>query len=179
VSAYLVAVIATAAGILLRWSVEPWVEGYLLFTPVFAAIAVAVWHGGWRPALLSAALGLVAYSYMFMEPRGSFAIDHVRDRVACGLYFVTSSIIIVFGEGMRRAQRTAAEGRERLRTTLASIGDGVIAADTHGRITMMNAVAEQLTGWTIDQARGRPLTEVFRIVNEETRKEVDNPALRA
>ena len=65
------------------------------------------------------------------------------------------------------------------RTTLASIGDAVIATDTGGRVTFLNPVAEQLTGWPLDEARGVPLTEVFRIVNEATREPVANPALRA
>jgi len=63
--------------------------------------------------------------------------------------------------------------------TLASIGDGVITADVQGNVTMLNPVAEQLTGWTSAEAIGRPLTEVFQIVNEETRAEVENPALKA
>src|ERR1041385_2416112 len=69
--------------------------------------------------------------------------------------------------------------RERFRVTLGSIGDAVIATDTEGRVTFMNPVAESLTGWTMDSAMGIPLEEVFRIENEETRKKVENPALRA
>lgn len=65
------------------------------------------------------------------------------------------------------------------RTTLSSIGDGVIATDPKGLVSFLNAVAEQLTGWTLNEAQGRPLTEVFRIVNETTRRTVENPALRA
>ena len=62
---------------------------------------------------------------------------------------------------------------------LSSIGDGVITADLHGRVTFMNPVAESLTGWTTGEAEGQPLEQVFRIVNEDTRAEVQNPALRA
>jgi PAS domain S-box-containing protein len=69
--------------------------------------------------------------------------------------------------------------RERLRITLGSIGDGVISTDGLGFVTYLNRAAEQLTGWTQADAAGRPLVEVFRIVNEYTRHEVDNPALRA
>jgi PAS domain S-box-containing protein len=71
------------------------------------------------------------------------------------------------------------EQRERLHVTLASIGDGVITTDGEGRIEFLNPVAEQLLGWTTVEAAGRPLTEIFRIVHEETRAPVDNPALRA
>lgn len=65
------------------------------------------------------------------------------------------------------------------RTTLASIGDAVIATDVDGRVAFLNPVAEKLTGWPLAEARGTPLTEVFHIVNEATRKPVENPALRA
>ena len=77
------------------------------------------------------------------------------------------------------AARESAEHAERLRTTLASIGDGVIATDATGRITTLNAVAAELTGWTPEQAIGQPLGAVFRIVNEQTRLPVDSPATRA
>ncbi len=62
---------------------------------------------------------------------------------------------------------------------MASIGDGVIATDTHGNVTFQNPVAEGLTGWTEIEVRGRSLEKVFRIVNEESRQNVDNPACRA
>jgi PAS domain S-box-containing protein len=57
-----------------------------------------------------------------------------------------------------------------LAITLQSIGDGVLATDADGRITRLNAVAERLTGWTQAEAAGRPVAEVFHIVNEETRQ---------
>jgi PAS domain S-box-containing protein len=67
--------------------------------------------------------------------------------------------------------------REQLHVTLSSIGDGVIVTDQHGRVTFMNPVASGLTGW--EQAQGQPLERVFHIINEHTRKTVENPALRA
>ena len=69
--------------------------------------------------------------------------------------------------------------KELLRATLASIGDGVIVTDAKGRVTFLNVVAQNLTGWTASSAIGKPLETVFRIVNEDTRKQVENPALRA
>ncbi|MBY0527310.1 MAG: CHASE3 domain-containing protein [Gemmataceae bacterium] len=78
-----------------------------------------------------------------------------------------------------RAAFIITEQAERLRTTLASIGDAVITTDTEGCVTTMNAVAESLTGWKADEARGQRLDVVFNIVNEETRKAVENPATRA
>ena len=69
--------------------------------------------------------------------------------------------------------------RERLRITLASIGDAVISTDAEGRVTYLNPVAETLTGWSAADAVGRPLPEVFRIFNEFTREPAANPALQA
>jgi PAS domain S-box-containing protein len=69
--------------------------------------------------------------------------------------------------------------RERLRITLASIGDAVVSTDIDGRVVFLNAVAERLTGWKQVEAAGQPLESVFRIVNEVTRASVENPALRA
>jgi PAS domain S-box-containing protein len=66
-----------------------------------------------------------------------------------------------------------------LRVTLASIGDAVISTDADGNVVFMNPVAEALTGWGEAEAVGRPLPEVFHIVNEDTRLRAENPALRA
>src|SRR5881227_3253860 len=79
----------------------------------------------------------------------------------------------------RRAEEALRKQSEWLRVTLASIGDAVISTDTEGRVTFVNAVAEALTGWPRVEARGRPLPEVFVILDEETRLPVENPALRA
>jgi PAS domain S-box-containing protein len=63
--------------------------------------------------------------------------------------------------------------------TLRSIGDGVITTDNDGRVSYLNDVAESLTGWPLHEAIGQRLDAVFRIVNEETRVPVENPAMRA
>lgn len=68
--------------------------------------------------------------------------------------------------------------KEILKTTLLSIGDGMVTTDKEGRITAMNMVAETITGWKQEEARGRFFHEVFRLVNEETGQEVENPVAR-
>jgi PAS domain S-box-containing protein len=77
-------------------------------------------------------------------------------------------------------QREAAlrESEQRWATTLASIGDAVIATDVEGRIAFMNAVAEELTGWTLHDALRKPVPEVFNIINEHTRTQVESPINR-
>ncbi|MBX9681612.1 MAG: PAS domain S-box protein [Gemmataceae bacterium] len=84
---------------------------------------------------------------------------------------------------MEETRRKAAEEQadvirqqaELLRVTLASIGDGVITTDDRGQVAFANAVAESLTGWKADEAKGKPLDEVFRIVREEDGEPAENP----
>ena len=98
-----------------------------------------------------------------------------------GLVMV-GALVWVLNRSLRTRQQAAAvvhDQRQWLRTTLASIGDAVIATDTQGRVAFLNGVAETLTGWTQDEAKGQPLETVFQIVNEQSRNAVENPAARA
>ncbi len=83
-----------------------------------------------------------------------------------------ASFIASLVERTRAQEALAAEG-ERLSVTLRSIAEGVVATDRRGRITLMNRVAEQLSGWPQEEAMGRPLDEVFRLVDERRRTPVD------
>jgi PAS domain S-box-containing protein len=87
-------------------------------------------------------------------------------------------LMIVLAYVVRRDSARLRLGEERLATTLRSIGDAVIATDELGRVTMINPVAENLTGWRQADAKGRPLEEVFRIVNEQTRVTVESPVAK-
>lgn len=95
---------------------------------------------------------------------------------------LVSIVFLMSQRNIRQREKAAAviaEQKERLRTTLASIGDAVISTDTEARITNMNAIAEVLTGWSNEEALGLPLETVFRIVNEDTRLTVPHPAEKA
>lgn len=102
---------------------------------------------------------------------------------------LTAALAVVASVALRRRQaleglvreRTAAlrVSEERLSATLRSIGDGVIACDGEGRVASLNRAAEALTGWTSDEAAGKPIGEVFRIVNAHTRETAENPVFRA
>lgn len=83
---------------------------------------------------------------------------------------------------VREQERATAEidaQRQFYLTTLVSIGDGVITTDREGNVTHLNGVSERLTGWSSAEAEGKPLAEVFRIVNETTRETVESPTERA
>ena len=70
------------------------------------------------------------------------------------------------------------ESEQRWSTTLASIGDAVIATDINGKITFMNAVAEDLTGWSLSEASKKHVSQVFNIICEDTRLKVDDPVAK-
>jgi PAS domain S-box-containing protein len=77
----------------------------------------------------------------------------------------------------RRAEEIF-QSEQQLRTTLDSIGDGVITCDAAGRIQMMNPVARELTGWSQSEANGQPLERIFHIVNETSRKTLETPVAK-
>ena len=74
----------------------------------------------------------------------------------------------------KRAEEAERQQREWLRVTLTSIGDAVIATDTAARVTFLNPVAASLTGWTPEQATGKPIAAVFPVINEKTRQGADD-----
>jgi PAS domain S-box-containing protein len=176
---YALALLALVAAVLLRYLLEPWLVGALPLVTLFGAVAAAAWVGGYGPAVVVTVLGYIACNYLFIEPRGGFALATVGDLIGLLAYLFTSFLIIGFAEARRVAQLRAGERRELLRVTLRSIGDAVITTDVDGRVTYMNGVAESLTGWQQQDAAGQPLDTVFRIINENTRQPVDNPAHQA
>jgi PAS domain S-box-containing protein len=75
----------------------------------------------------------------------------------------------------KRTEQAVAQEKERLLVTLRSIGDGVITTDTNGRVTLINKVAEKLTGCPQAEASGKHIKEVFNIINAKTRQQCENP----
>ena len=76
---------------------------------------------------------------------------------------------------LEQAQTSLRASEQRWATTLASIGDAVIATDLSGRVLFMNGVAEELTGWSLSEASQKPVKEVFNIINEQTHQGVEDP----
>ena len=78
----------------------------------------------------------------------------------------------------RMAQSALVEEKEKLSVTLHSIGDAVVSTDRSGNVDIMNEVAERLTGWSAEEARGKGLNEIFPIVNAQTGERAENPVQR-
>jgi PAS domain S-box-containing protein len=79
---------------------------------------------------------------------------------------------------LARARGALLESEERYRATLMGVGDAVIATDAGGLVSVLNPAAAALTGWSEEEAKGRPVEEVFHIINEYTRQKAENPVAR-
>jgi len=99
--------------------------------------------------------------------------------IGAAVLFVSGRLINTEFEARIKSESECEEQRQQLAFTLASIGDAVISADTSGNVTLLNRAAESLTGWSTHDGAKRPLTEIFRIVDEGTRAPLVNPALAA
>ncbi|MFZ5907421.1 MAG: PAS domain S-box protein [Nitrospirota bacterium] len=98
--------------------------------------------------------------------------------VAAGISWLDRSRQSEIYRALFLKEKNLRETQEEFRTTLYSIGDAVITTDTSGKVRHMNKVAEELTGWKEADAQGRPLEEIFHIINEDTRAPVENPVQR-
>jgi PAS domain S-box-containing protein len=101
--------------------------------------------------------------------------------ILTGTLLSISLLVLCFGllqrelSERKKAQEALAKSEKWFSTTLASIGDAVIATDMNGGVTFLNLVAQSLTGWSLEEARGKSMDLVFDIVNKETRRPVENP----
>ena len=179
---YLLSVALVAAALVLRWMLEPLLQGRGPFVLVYSALLMLVVLVRPGPFLMGGLLGTLGSWYFFILPRSHFQLNATASMLLIGLFAVAilaaGATAWMAGRLQDEAQqaRTLAETqREALRVTLASIGDAVITTGVDGRITFLNDVARELTGWPGELALGCPLPDVFRLINEETRLPVANP----
>ncbi|HUQ33553.1 MAG TPA: PAS domain S-box protein, partial [Pyrinomonadaceae bacterium] len=168
---FAVAVVALAAAI--TWWF-PLLGSRIPFALFYAAVTLSTWYGGKWPGLLSTALSAILSGLLFLPHTSSIAIG-LEGTLLLGVFLCVSLVITYLTEKAQRAEGKERASRDQLLITLRSIGDAVISTDQSGSVTFMNEVAQELTGWTLDEAKGRELREVFRIVNQETRTEVASP----
>jgi PAS domain S-box-containing protein len=174
-----VSLAAVVVAVVVRWPLGPVLGDELPFFSLYFATIFSAWYGGFGPGLLSLALGIGCGTFFFVEPRFSFSVGAVAPAFDLLRFVGVGLAVSLICGSLHRSRRRSETRREILRVTLASVGDAVITTDTDGRITGLNAVAETLTGWGGGEAAGQPLDAVFRIVNEDTRRPVENPATRA
>ncbi len=173
--AYGLSLTVLAVAVVIRILLDPLLGDELALVTLFGATAFAVWLGGGGPAVMVACLGYLTCNYLFIPPRHQLTLLDAKNLTGLIAYLVTSGLIILIGEALRRTQVRSHKNAETLGTTLASIGDAVITTDSDGNVSFLNHVAEVLTGWRDADAHGKPLNDVFRIVNEASRAPAANP----
>ena len=151
----------TAVALLITLFLRP-----LLTPDTFLLFLVAVWlsawfHGRTGGFTATAASALVLFT-LFQPSPG-----------------VRSVSIIFMGALLTFITAAWRDSRRMLSATLSSIGDGVVATDREGRVTFLNSVAETLTGWPRNEATGKPAEQIINLIDERSRKPVDNPVSRA
>jgi PAS domain S-box-containing protein len=182
---YAFTVVAVAVASVLRGVLVPALGDGVPFILYFPTVVLCAWFGGLWPGLLSAVLGAVVALYFFIPPYQSFRPEDPTAPAQLIVFLVASTLISLLADRLHRATRRAQDGearerneRERMRVTLTSVGDAVIVTDDRARVTLMNGVAQSLTGWRDADAIGRPLVDVFTILDEHSRRRVENPIAR-
>lgn len=170
-----------ALATLLRFVLAPFLGHGVPFILYFPIVVVCAWYGGLKQGLLATALSSLVSWFLFIPLEETFPMAFAQ----LSVFLTSSALICLLAENLHEAKRSTEESearererREELRVMLASIGDAVIATNTQGDISFLNGVAEALTGWNQEEAVGKRLEDVFRIINEATRQPVENPVTR-
>ncbi|HWQ54953.1 MAG TPA: ATP-binding protein, partial [Bryobacteraceae bacterium] len=150
---------ATTLALLLCLLFEPLLEPNF-FLPFLAAVLLSAWYYGVGGGLAATLLSSAAVLYFFLPPQPGFAVRDLNIAVRLGSFIGLGVLISLIAAAGRRSQML-------LSATLSSIGDGVIATDGEGRVTYVNPVAAQLTGWSPKEAVGKAVYEVFPTVLED------------
>jgi PAS domain S-box-containing protein len=175
------ALAVTAATVSLRLALDP-ILGRTGFAVYLTGMLIAAWLGGLGPSLICQTLILFAQAYWFEPERGVHSPATVQGIVSLIAFYSVGSIVAILSEAWHaardRARLRLAEAisqREQLLTTLSCMADGVVVTDGECRVTLMNPTAEALTGWSLEEVRGRPVRDVFALCNSQTQEAVENP----
>ena len=146
-----------------------------LTIPIVLGLVAVVWYAGRGPGIFLSFLYQITTAVLSTIPPELGIAKALFGYISVLLFFLFLTYLI---SGLQRLAHTISAQRDLLQVTLSSIGDGVIATDTEGKITFMNAVAEDMSGWRIADARGSALGSVITIINEDTREPVVNPVTK-
>lgn len=200
---YAIALGSVAAGLALRFALTAVLGSTVPYITFFPAVMFAAWFGGFGPGILATVLGLVAAFYFVIPLSGRLNPTPAAEAVGAIVFAGVSIFISILNEALRRSRarsdnrlreltletarrsrveqaladskHQAEQARDLFQTTLSSIGDAVIATDVAGKVTFLNWVAQDLTGWSQSNAVGKEISEVFVIQNENSPLPVESP----
>ena len=170
-TAAMLAVVNSNRGKQLMDSIRTEMHGFIQIEDAALAEREAAFQANMRH-LLDVIVAVSILTLLFAASFGYLIYRESRQRLANLIHIETKHRLEIQDEATQRLQQANAAlqvSKEWLAVTLHSIGDGVIATNAEGRITLLNRVAEQLTGWTQAKAIDRPADEIFHIINQETR----------
>ena len=181
---YLVAILAVALAVLVRWACVPWMGSAYPFVTLFGAVAVAVWFGGIGPASVAMLGGYAACSVLFIG--GGVVPTHLGDAVGLLFYLLSSVVVIGFGELLRRSRRVVQRDRrdlaaseELFRATFELSGSGQAQADPKtGRLLRVNARFCELTGYSEAELLGMTFLDLTHPDDREMSREPFRKLLR-
>lgn len=171
----LLAMLPPVVAFILQWMFWSAIQPYAWFL-FFPAVFISSWIGGLIPGLVSTLISTVLVWWFFIPPRFSFHLETPMSLISIGMFCIMGVFFSISHGRLKKANKQAKEANatlraseENLSVTLRSIGDAVMTTDAEGRVTRLNSIAEQLTGWSQAEAVGRPVAGIFYIVDQNTR----------
>jgi PAS domain S-box-containing protein len=162
----------TSVSAVLAMLFRPYLEPNLGFL-FLGGVWICAWFHGRTGGLVATALSALAILYFFLRPDISAAAAPSWSALTRALLFVIMASLVTW------VTASWSESRRLFSSTLSSITDAVLATDREGRITFLNPVAENITGWPRQEARGKPAADILQMVDERTNEPVENPLIRA
>jgi PAS domain S-box-containing protein len=178
------ALAVTVLTIALRFVLDP-VLGRTGFAVYLVGMLLAAWVGGLGPSLICQTILLVSQALWFTPERGVHSPMTLHGLVSLIAFYSVGGIVGLLSElwyaareRERARHREAVSQREQLLTTLSCIADGVLVTGADGRVTLMNPIAEKMTGWQQLESQGKPMRDIFALCEAATQESVEDPVQR-
>ena len=168
--------IVTLAILFTRWT--PAIRQGTPYMFFFLAVTICALYGGISTGLIAIGLSLLGVTFWVYLPDNIVYLSSAH-LFQLSAFLTIATLIAALVYTMQKANQLAYTQQESLQATLASIGDGVIAVDAYQHVTWLNAVAAELTGWTVAAASRRPLTQLLQLVHEADQTPVADPLAAA
>ncbi|HUA78047.1 MAG TPA: ATP-binding protein [Acetobacteraceae bacterium] len=165
------ALASTAAAVLISLLLRPYLEANIFVAFIFA-VWLSAWYYGRAGGIASCAASAIALFYFFLRTGGETPAAPFSMVTRLAAFLALAALITWLTSAWRESGRL-------LQATLSGIGDAVLATDRDGNVTFLNPVAETLTGWPRQEARGHHASEILKLVDERTHQPVENPLARA
>lgn len=152
---------ALLLSLLIRLSLDPWLGESAPLLTLFAAVGVAVWVGGYRPAIVVTLVGFVACDWLFIEPRGHISLSMTSSNARLAACLITSSVMIGLGESMRSAKRRALDAVRQLQVVAATMPAPVTRCSRDLKFVWVSRAYADWLDLPIQDVVGRPIRDVI------------------